>query len=816
MIMNLMEIQKREIEKELKESYLDYAMSVIVSRALPDARDGLKPVQRRILWTMWEEGLKSEAKFRKSATVVGSTLGRYHPHGDIAVYESLVRMAQGFSLGEPLIKGQGNFGSEAGDDPPAAQRYTECKLSKVGEEMLKDIEKDTVDFAPNYDGNRKEPTVLPCPFPQLLTNGCLGIAVGLATNIPPHNLSEVISAAIYLIDNPKTETKELIKFIPGPDFPTGGLVYVESISDIYNSGRGKITIQAKTEIEEKKENQFQIIVKELPYQTSKSNLISKIAWLAQEGKISGIKDIRDESDREGIRIVIELKSGIIPQKILNFLFSQTDLRKDFHFNMIALDQGIQPQLFSLKNILLSWLEHQKKVIVRRTKFDLDKARQRAHILEGLSKALKIIDKIIALIKKSKDRAAAEQGLIKNFRFSPAQANAILEMKLSSLAKLESKKIEEELKEKNKLIAELTSILKSPLKILSLIKNNLIALKEKHGRERRTEIVSEQAKKFQEKDFISQEQTLIIFTRNHYIKRILPVSFKSQKRGGKGLSGLELKEEDLVDQFIKVNTHDNVLFFTDKGKVFQTKAYEIPAGSRISKGKLIYNFLELSPQEKIKRILGNKAIINYKKEKKPDYLIMLSQKGIIKKTDLAEFQNIRKNGLKAFNVKKDDSLGWADLCSENDELLIVTKKGLAIRFKQKELRPMKRQAAGCRALKLGKDDLVAGMSVIKPGEEKENLLIATANGFAKQTPVKSYRLQKRGGKGIKAAKINEKTGSIVNCILIKQEFEDVLFISDKGQILKTKLKNIRKCGRVSQGIKAMNLSKGDKLKGIICL
>lgn len=806
-------IEKREITEELRESYLDYAISVIVSRALPDVRDGLKPVHRRILYAMLEDGLRSDAKFRKCATVIGSVLGRYHPHGDIAVYDALVRMAQDFSLRYPLVQGQGNFGSIDGDSA-AAYRYTESRLSKIAEELLVDIEKETVDWQPNYDNTRLEPKVLPAKFPNLLVNGTMGIAVGMATNIPPHNLGEVTEAAIYLIDNPKAEIKDLTKFIPGPDFPTGGSIYGKSLAEIYALGKGSVMMQATAEIQEHKENQFDIVVTEIPYQVNKSELIVKIAELVQEKKIEGIRDVRDESDKEGLRIVIELKNDASPQKILNFLYKHTDLQKNFYLNMLALENGLQPQVMSLKDILSAWIKHRQEVVRRRTEFDLKKAEEREHILTGLVKALETIDEVIATIKKSKDRETAHQNLVKGFKLSDLQATAILEMKLQTLAALERQKLENELEEKKKLIAEFQFILKNPKEILSLIKRELTELKKTFDEPRKTKIISSEAKEFQEEDFIPQEDTIITLSKANYIKRLSADHFRTQKRGGKGLIGFELKEEDFVTQILAAQSHDNVLFFTDRGRVFQTKAYEIPQASRVAKGKSIYNFLDLAPNESIN------AIISYPEKHGAAFLVMATKNGFIKKTPLNDFANIRRNGLIVIKLKKDDLLKWVKLSAGPDELILTTALGQAIRFPEKQVRSMGRAASGVKAIKLKKDDFVSGLDIIKgenPKLKTKNLklLVVMANGFAKQTLLKQYKIQNRAGSGIKTAKITPKTGPIIASQIIDGA-EEILAISAKGQILKTKISSIRLAGRATQGVKIMNLDPGDKLVGVITI
>jgi len=805
-------IEKREITDELRESYLDYAMSVIVSRALPDVRDGLKPVQRRILWAMWETGLKAGSKYRKSAAVVGEVLKSYHPHGDIAVYDALARMAQDFSLRYPLIDGQGNWGSIDGDNQ-AAMRYTECRLSKISEELLFDIEKETVNWQPNYDGAVQEPKVLPAKIPNLLINGVSGIAVGMATSIPPHNLHEIIDATLHLTDNPRAGAEELLNFVKGPDFPTGGVIYnKKAIAEAYITGRGPVTVRAKAEIQERAKNQLNIVITEIPYQVNKSELIMKIAGLVQEKKMEGIKDLRDESDREGMRIVVELKTDVSAQKILNQLFKYTDLQKNFNFNMIALANGIQPQTMSLKDILEAYIEHRKEVVRRCAEFDLKKAKERAHILEGLVKALTSIDKIIETIKKSKDRDDARKNLIFKFKLTEIQANAILEMKLATLAALESKKIKEELAEKLKIIKDLELLLKSPQKILKVIKDELSDIKDKYKSERRTQVVASGITEFKEEDLVPQEETIIAMTADGYIKRMPPQTFKSQKRGGKGLIGSEVGEEDFISHFISANTHDNILFFTDNGKVFQTKVYEIPVGSRTAKGKLVQNFLEIPSDSNVS------ALINYPNDSK-DFLVLVTKNGVIKKTALKEFENVRRTGIIAIGLKTGDALKWAKLSSGKDEIILATVNGQSVRFKESQLRPMGRGAAGVTAIRIKKGDFVAGLDIIKldvKGRVSDvKLLVVTESGFAKQTALKEFRLQSRGGSGIKAAKITAKTGPIVAIQIIGDE-KELLALSSKGQIIRTKISDIRTAGRATSGVRIMRLRENDKVMGIVIL
>ncbi|KKW34166.1 MAG: gyrase subunit A protein, partial [Candidatus Giovannonibacteria bacterium GW2011_GWA2_53_7] len=640
-------VQKRDIVREMRESYLDYAMSVIVSRALPDVRDGLKPVARRILYAMHEMGLGSAAKFRKSAAVVGEVMAKYHPHGDTAIYDSLVRMAQNFSLRYPLIKGQGNFGSIDGD-AAAAMRYTEVKMSALSGELLSDIEKETVDFTPNYDGTREEPKVLPALIPQLLLNGSLGIAVGMATNIPPHNISEVLDATAHLLSRPKATTEDLMQFVKGPDFPTAGVIFSkQDLIQAYTTGRGSILTRGEAEIVEKSKGHFQILISSIPYQVNKSELISKMADLVHEKKLEGVRDIRDESDKEGLQIAIDLKQDAVPEKVLNSLYKYTELERAYHFNMIALEDGIAPQVMSLKSILEHFISYRKKVVERRAKFELKKAEERAHILEGLKKALDHIDAVIKTIKASADREEAHKNLVKKFDLTDPQASAILEMRLSTLAGLERQKIEDELKEKQKLIRELKALLKDPEKISEVIKNELADVKKKYGDERRTKIISHAAKSFSMEDLIPERETVVVVTQGGYIKRVNPEEYRSQKRGGKGIIGLETKEEDAVETFLSGNTHDDLLFFTSKGKVLQTKMYEIPEGKRVSKGKAVVNFLAIAPDEKITSVLARPKA----KKGQTFSFAMVTKDGIIKKVDAKHFDDVRRSRIIAIKLQK---------------------------------------------------------------------------------------------------------------------------------------------------------------------
>ena len=803
--------QQQEITEELKDSYLSYAMSVIVSRALPDVRDGLKPVQRRILWAMWETGLKAGTKLRKSAAVVGEVMKSYHPHGDSSIYDAATRMVQDFSLRYPLIEGQGNWGSVDGDSA-AAMRYTECRLAKISEELLLDIEKETVDWQPNYDGSVEEPKVLPAKLPNLLLNGTVGIAVGMATNIPPHNIREVIDASLHLIDNPDAPTIDLMNFIKGPDFPTGGIIYDrKAINEAYISGRGGITIRAVAEIRERKgakSEQYNIEISEIPYQVNKSELIIKMADLVQSKKIEGIRDIRDESDRTGLSIIVELKNDAAPQKVLNQLYEYTDLQKTFHLNMLALQNGLQPQVMSVRDVLVAHIEHRKIIVRRRAEFDLRKAEERAHILTGLAKALDEIDAVINTIRKSADKDDARKNLISKFKFTEIQANAILEMRLQTLAALEREKIDAELKEKKAIIAELKLLLSSPVKILKLIKEEFVILREKYGDERRTKVMAMGLKEFREEDLVPQEEVIITLSESGLIKRVLPAIFKTQHRGGKGLIGSDVAEEDFLSHFVSADTHDNILFFTNRGRVFQTKVYEIPEASRTSKGKSIHNFLEIPSEEKIS------AVVSYGKDSN-GYLVMATKNGNVKKTSLEDFENVRRSGIIAISLKKDDLLNWVELSSGSDEIVITTAKGQGIRFKESQIRAMGRGASGVRGIRLRAGDNVSSMDILKKDLKDARLLAVMANGYGKQTKISEYKTQGRGGSGVKAAKITSKTGSLIAAHLVSEETE-LFALSAKGQIIRTPLESVRIAGRATQGVRIMNLHAGDHLSGIICL
>ena len=804
---------QRDIVDEMKESYLDYAMSVIVARALPDVRDGLKPVHRRILFAMHEMGLTHQTKYRKSANVVGEVLGKYHPHGDTAVYDALVRMAQSFSLRYPLVEGQGNFGSIDGDSA-AAMRYTEARMSAVSSEMLRDIEKDTVDFVPNYDGSKEEPVVLPSAVPQLLLNGSMGIAVGMATNIPPHNLKEVTAATLHLLAHPKATVEDLTEYVQGPDFPTGGMVFnKKEILQAYQSGRGGVINRGEAEITERKNGEWQIVITSIPYLVNKSELISKIANLVQEKKIDGIRDLRDESDKEGLRIAVDLKRDAYPQKVLNNLYKRTDLERAFHFNMVALVDGIQPQTLSLKAVLEEFIKHRRVITERRARFDLAHAEEREHILLGLKKALDHIDAIIKTIKQSEDKESAHKNLMKKFGFSDKQSTAILEMRLSALAGLERQKIDDELKEKQRLIKELRALLKDPKKIDEVIAKELSEIKEKYGDERKTRVIAGAAKIISTEDLVPEEETILILTQGGYAKRIKPDEYRVQRRGGKGVIGVTTKEEDITLEFMACNTHDDVLFFTNLGKVYQTKMYEIPEGTRQAKGKAIANFLSLGPHENVTSVLPLP-----KKTKGVDayFIVLQTQEGVIKKVAGDEFADVRKSGIRAINLKKHDMLWWARIVRAGDEIILSTKLGKAIRFKENNLRPMGRAAQGVRAMRLKKGDEIVGMNILPKEAKKLEILSVAELGFGKRTAVSQYRLQHRGGSGIKTFKVTAKTGPLISVQVVKENATEIIVISEKGQVIRSPLAQIPSLSRATQGVRIMKLDPKDKVASVTLL
>jgi len=808
-------VEPQSITEEMSKSYLDYAMSVIVARALPDVRDGLKPVHRRILYAMWNIGLRAGAKFRKSATVVGEVLGKYHPHGDIAVYDSLVRMVQDFSMRYPLVRGQGNFGSMDGDSA-AAMRYTEVKLANIAEELLIDLEKKTVNFIPNFDGSQQEPLVLPAKLPNLLLNGAMGIAVGMATNIPPHNLNEVTGAITYLIDKPEATVEDLMKFVKGPDFPTGGMIFNQKdILQAYATGKGGIVMRGVAEVEETKSGNFQIVISQIPYQVNKASLVEKIADLVKDKKLDGIKDLRDESDREGVRVVIDLKRDAYPKKILNSLYKLTQLQETFHVNMLALIDGIQPKVLTLKMVLEEYIKHRREIIKRRTQFDLEKARERAHILEGLTIALKNIDAVIKTIKASRDREVAKVNLIKKFKLTERQAVAILEMKLATLANLERLKIENELKEKRVLIRQLEEILKSTGKIRQIIKTEIKELVEKYGGERQTKVVTHGVKDFSMEDLVPNEEAVVVMTRDGYIKRVSPDTFKVQGRGGKGVLGLTTKEEDMVEFIFTTLTHNDILFFTTRGRVFQLKAYEIPQAARTAKGTPIVNFLQLGSNENITSILPLDKLSTNK------FLFFATEKGLVKKVKIDAFANVRRSGLIAIKIKEDDKLIWTKPTNGSDHISLVTAAGQAIRFKETDVREMGRNAAGVRGIRLKKqNDCIVGMGIIQTDSEKikkYQILIISEQGYGKRSGLGYYKVQGRGGSGIKTSRVTSKTGKLINAYVVNavtMQDKDLIIISEKGQCIRLPFKSVSQLGRDTQGVRLMRFK--DPADKVACL
>ncbi len=807
---NIGYVRRVNIVDEMEKSYLDYAMSVIVQRALPDVRDGLKPVHRRILYVMHELGLRYNAKFRKCATIVGDVLGKYHPHGDVAVYDSLVRMAQDWSLRYPLVWGQGNFGSMDGDRA-AAYRYTEAKMQKISDEMLKDIDKETVKWRDNYDGRLLEPSVLPSVLPNLLLNGSSGIAVGMATSVPPHNLSELVDAIVALIDNPEIGVDELMQYVKGPDFPTGAAIYgQEDIKNIYATGRGRVIVRATAEIVESKKGKKQIIVSEIPFMLNKSSLVEKIAALVKDKKIVGISDLRDESDKDGVRIVVDLKKDAYSSKILNQLFKMTPMQTSFSVNILALVDEIQPRVLTLPMALSYFVDHRVEVVVKRTQFELRKAEERAHILEGLKKALDRIDEVIATIKKSASRDDAHKNLIKKFKFTDIQTNAILDMRLQTLAGLERKKIEDELTEIVKRIKELKEILASEQRVREIIKHELLELKEKFGDARRTKVYKNQVGKLESEALIPNEQVIVSVTKSGYIKRLPSNTYKVQKRGGKGVVGMTMKEEDVVDHFVITYNHDDILFFTTKGRVFQSKVYEIPMASRQAKGIAAVNLLQLLPDEKISGVI---TIDDYRRGK---YLFMATKNGKVKKTEIRFFKKVRKSGLIAIGLNDLDELRWVRVTHGMDEVIMVTKKGQSIRFKEGDVRSMGRGAAGVRGIKLRAGDEVVSMNAIYA---KGDMLVLTEKGYGKRTSLEQYKVQNRGGSGIKTAKITAKNGNIVDTKIIMEDVGDdldLVAISANGQVIRTPIKKIRKMGRATQGVIVMRMKNKDRVASMTLL
>jgi DNA gyrase subunit A len=794
-------IQPVEIEEEIKYSYLDYAMSVIVSRALPDVRDGLKPVQRRVLYTMYELGLLHNRPYKKCARIVGETLGKYHPHGDAAVYDTLVRLAQDFTMRYPLVDGQGNFGSIDGDSP-AAMRYTEARLSAIAEEMLQDIEKNTVDFRPNFDETLKEPEVLPTILPNLLVNGSSGIAVGMATNIPPHNLNEIVDGLIALLKNPDLPVEKLMKYVKGPDFPTGGIIVgLSGIKEAYTTGKGRIIVRAKASIENYK-GRSRIVITEIPYQVNKASLIEKIAELVQERKIEDISDIRDESDKDGMRIVIELRRDAQPEVVLNNLYKHTNLQTTFGVIMLTLVNGV-PKILNLKEMMNEFINFRLNVIVRRTKFELDDAEKRAHILEGLKIALDNIDEIVELIKKSKDPETAKVNLMKKFKLSEIQAKAILDMRLQRLTGLERSKVESEYKETIKLIEKLKSILRSKELQKELIYEELLKLKEKYGDERRTLII-EGEEDFSVEDLIAEEDVVITITHNGFIKRYPVSGYRRQSRGGKGITAAVTKDDDFIEHMFVASTHHYIIFFTDKGRAYSLKVHEIPEGSRASRGRSISHLIKKDADEKIT------AFVAVKEFSENLFVTMVTKMGLVKKVPLMEFATTRKIGLIAITLNRGDRLVDARLTDGGQDLIIGTKKGMAIRFNEKDIRPMGRQAAGVRGIKLEKDDEVIGMIAVK--RSGTTILVVTEKGFGKRSDLNDYRITHRGGKGIITVKVNDKTGDMV---AIKEvlDNDDVMIVTTKGYLIRQHIKDIKIMSRQAQGVKLIKLNHGDTIASV---
>ncbi|MBN9398327.1 DNA gyrase subunit A [Candidatus Saccharibacteria bacterium] len=795
-------VEQRTLENVMEDSFFRYSMSVIIDRALPDVRDGLKPVHRRILHSMNVNGNRSNAKFVKSARIVGDVMGKYHPHGDSAIYDSMVRLAQPWSLRYPLVQGQGNFGSMDGD-PAAASRYTEARLQKFSDEMLADIEKQTVDFRDNYDGSEQEPAVLPAKIPNLLLNGQIGIAVGMATNIPPHNLGELVDAAIELIDNEHATLDDLLKHVKGPDFPTGAVVYGGApMKQAYLTGRGSVTMRAVANIEETTKGRHQIIITEIPYGVNKASLVEKIAELYKEKKIN-ISDLRDESSRGKVRIVVEVKKDGYPKKVLNQLYKLTALQSSFNYNMLALIDGIQPKILGLQEMLEEFVKHRQKVVRRRTEFELRKAKERAHILEGYKIALDHIDEVIRIIRASKTSEEAQKNLIKEFALSEIQAQAILAMQLRRLTGLEREAIENELAELLKAIQRYEEILADEKEILAIIKTELLEMKEKYGDERKSQIINHELGKFSDEELIPEEESVVLLTTENYIKRTLVTEYRRQNRGGKGKRGMTTKEEDVIDQLIPANTHDWLLFFTNKGRVFRLKAYEVPAASLAAKGVAAVNLLALQPEEKIT------SIIKHEKDASDEgYLFMATTKGTVKKTPLKDYANIRTNGLIAIKLDDGDELRWIKRTSGQDDVIISTSAGQAIRFGEADARPMGRSARGVRGVRLRPNDNVVGMDIVANNEG--NLLVLSQNGFGKVTKAAQFPSHKRGGVGIKAAIVTAKTGPIMAVRSLEEDTEEILIISSKGQAIRVGLKDIPVIGRTTQGVRIMRTAEDDKV------
>lgn len=796
------QVELKSVEDVMEDSYLRYSMSVIVARALPDVRDGLKPVHRRILYVMDKMGIRPTGKTVKSAQIVGEVMGKYHPHGDSAIYESMVRMAQPWSMRYMLVNGQGNFGSMDGD-PAAAYRYTEAKMMSHAEALLADIDKDTVPFRDNYDGTRQEPEVLPAALPNLLLNGQMGIAVGMATNIPPHNLNEIVDAVIHLIDKPDAPLEELLEHVKGPDFPTGGIVYGrDSIRTAFATGRGGVVVRGVADIHETKSGRYQIIISEIPYTLNKESLIIKIADLVKDKKISGISDIRDETARGAVRIVIDLKKDAYPKKLLNQLYKMTPLQTTFHYNMLALIDGIQPRVLGLQDILQEYIKHRQIVVRRRTEFELRKAKERAHVLEGLKIALDNIDEVIKIIRASETSDEAQINLMKKFKLSEIQAKSILAMQLRALAGLERKKIEDELAELLKTIAKLEAILSDESKILKIIKEELIEIKKQFGDERRTKVVPSELDKMNDEDLIPEEQVVVTLTSANYIKRSQIADYRRQNRGGKGKRGMTTRDEDVIEHVVNASTHDFLLFFTNNGRVFRLKTYEVPTTNLNAKGVAIVNLLQLQPEETVS------AVINISKQNNANNLIMCTKRGVVKKTPFEQYKNVRNSGLIAINLDKGDELKWIRMTSGEDEVVISTSQGQAIRFHERGARPMGRVARGVRGIRLRTGDNVIGMDIV---EEGSSIFVISEKGYGKRTKISQFTAHARGGVGIRSAVVNKKTGDLIGVnALSGDDHQEVILISAAGQTIRLGLKDIPKLGRATQGVRIMRMNDNDRV------
>ena len=791
----------RSVEQEMEQSYLQYSMSVIVARALPDARDGLKPVHRRILYVMDKSGLRSGGKHSKSAKIVGDVMGSYHPHGDTAIYDAMVRLAQPFSTRYLLVDGQGNFGSMDGD-PPAAYRYTEARMTRASEALLEDIDKETVPFRDNFDGSQQEPEVLPAKLPNLLLNGQMGIAVGMATNIPPHNLGELVDATIAQIDNPAVTLDELMEHIKGPDFPTGGVVYGrDSIRTAFATGKGGVVVRGVAEITESAKGRHYIVISEVPYGVNKAGLVEKIADLVKDKKISGIADLRDESSRGSVRIVVELKKDAYPKKLLNQLFKLTPLQTTFHYNMLALVDGIQPRVLGVSDIIAEYIKHRQGVVRRRTEYELRKAQERAHILEGLKTALDHIDEVIATIRASATTDEAQQNLIKRFKLTEIQAKAILAMQLRTLAGLERQKIEDELVELLKLIGQLQAILDDEKKVLKIVKTELMELKKQFGDERRTKVVAQELGKMTEEDLVPDEQVVVTITSANYIKRTSIADYKRQGRGGKGKRGMSTREEDVIEHVVNASTHDFLLFFTNKGRVFRLKTYEVPAVGLNAKGIAIVNLLQLQPEETVK------AVINISKGNESGFLFMCTIRGVVKKTPFEQYKNVRSTGLIAINLDEGDELRWIRMTNGDNEIVISTSQGQAIRFHEKDVRAMGRVSRGVRGIRLRAGDRVVSMDIV---EEDSSIFVISEYGYGKRTRISQFTPHARGGVGIRSAVVNTKTGQLVGVKTLVGDDQEVIIISAHGQTIRLGLKDIPQLGRATQGVRIMRLNQGDSV------